>query len=156
MEKIDKIEINQNSVGLYYYTLDQFKEYPEIISHLFGEFKSYIGISIALDQFTNNEIKEYKPIFCVGVTTNNFELCLKKGINLVGYRKIKDNQTSLRCIKKIDSLNQITSNIFDDVKQFAKENKYTFIEDVTSIILTSILDGNYSYYILFRFVVEKS
>ncbi len=156
IQKIDKIEINHNSVGLYYYTMNQFKAYPENITFLLNEFKSYIGITIPLEQFTNSEKKEYTPIFCVGITSHNLKSCLDKGIDLVDCKEIKDNQISLRCIKKIDGLDRISANIFDDVKQFAKENNYTFTEDVTSIILTSILDENYSYYILFRFVVKKS
>ena len=103
----------------------------------------------------NENIKEYYPKFCIGITTSNLQRCNQNIINLSGSKEIKDNQISLRCIKKINSLQLISSGIFDDVKEFAKEYGYTFIEDVTSIILTTTVKEKYSYYVLFRFVVKK-
>ena len=81
---------------------------------------------------------------------------MQNNIDLSSSNKIKSSQISLRCIKKIDSLDEIPASIFDDVREFASKNNFTFIEGVTSIILTATVKDKYTYYILFRFVVSES
>ncbi len=155
LNRVDKIEINKKSVGLHYYTEDQFKEYSSNIDFLYNEFKSYIGVTIPLKEFNNSSIKEYAPKFCIGLTSHNMKYCQQENVVLTGCKEIKDNQISLRCVKKLNTLQKIPSSVFDDVKNYAFENNFIFADDVTSIILTSAVKEEYAYFILFRFIVTR-
>lgn len=149
------VRLGENSPGLYFLTMDQFKANPREVSILSSTSATYQSLVIPMKQFLDPRRQIYLPQYALGVTWPNYSARHEyQACDLTHYHVIQGGHSVLRTILRLHNLDQLEAARFQPVKDFAASHGLCFAAPVTSIILMTMCQPENTYYVLFRFVVE--
>lgn len=157
LQHLNKVEFVPQCEGLYYLKEDYFKLYPNELDRLLNCCSTYQSLIIPLYDFLDSSVTIYHPIYAIGFTESNYQIVdTLKNCNIKVYQKIVHHQPALRFLLNLNDISALSASLFEPVKIYAQENNFQFCNDITSIILTVANEPEFTFYVLFRFIVQKA
>ena len=156
LETMGVVQVQENACGLYYIPLSRFAQEKDEIRILRESISSYQSIVFPAEALTDPAQKTIHPEYALGVTDANYhETPYYRDCDLTRYDHISAGHNVLRWLVRLPTLQEIDKQVFDPIIAYAQTHHLHFAAPVTSIIMLAETMPKPSFYVMFRFVVER-